>query len=106
LAVFTVIGTERALSYHAPAAIAVIMGMMTGVAGGMARDLLAGEIPLILRREIYATASIGGAVVYLLLQRAFSLSMAISLTIGLILIVRMAAIHWQLSLPVFHPDES
>ena len=63
LAVFTVIGAERALAAGAPYLVAVLMGMVTGVAGGMIRDLLSGEVPLILRREIYATASLCGAAV-------------------------------------------
>lgn len=107
LAVFTVIGVEKALTLQAPPSIAILMGVMTGVVGGMIRDILAGEIPLVLRREIYATAAICGAAVHVFLIRLLpSANLAVALTIGLILAVRLAAIRWQLSLPVFHVDES
>jgi uncharacterized membrane protein YeiH len=84
----------------------MIMGVTTGVVGGMIRDLLAGEIPLILRREIYATASICGAAVYLITSRVLGLEKpGLALTIVLILALRLAAIHWRLSLPVFIPRD-
>ncbi len=67
LAVFTVIGTEKALSQGVPVSIAVIMGVMTGVAGGIIRDILSGEIPLVLKAEIYATASLCGAIIFAIL---------------------------------------
>jgi uncharacterized membrane protein YeiH len=64
LAVFSVIGTERALAVGAPAVVAILMGMITATFGGLVRDVLCAEVPLILRREIYATAAAAGAVVY------------------------------------------
>ena len=62
---------REALEADVSPVIAVLMGMMTGVAGGMIRDILSGEIPLILRREIYATASLCGAVVFAALSWGF-----------------------------------
>src|SRR5512141_2272378 len=67
LAVFTVIGADKAISLGVPGSIAVIMGVMTGVAGGIIRDMLSGEIPLVLRKEIYATASLCGAATFAVL---------------------------------------
>lgn len=64
LAVFSIIGAQKALSLGFADVIAVMMGIMTGVVGGMIRDVLVGEVPLILRKEIYATASFLGASVY------------------------------------------
>ena len=104
LAVFTVIGAERALAADAGPAVAVLMGMATGVAGGMIRDVLTGDVPLILRREIYATASLCGAAVFVALTavcpgwcaHAF---ISVVVTLGL----RLAAIKWDLSLPRFFP---
>jgi uncharacterized membrane protein YeiH len=63
LAFFTVLGAEKALTFHVTPHIAVAMGVITGVAGGMCRDVLMSEIPLVFRREIhlYATASAIGA---------------------------------------------
>ena len=62
LALFAVLGTQKALTLGSPIPVAIVMGMITGVAGGMIRDVLCNVIPMILRQEIYATAAIlGGA---------------------------------------------
>lgn len=61
LALFTVIGAQKALNFGTSGLIAVLMGTMTGVAGGMIRDVLAREVPMVLQKEIYATACILGA---------------------------------------------
>lgn len=60
LALFTVIGAQKALNFGTSGLIAVLMGTMTGVAGGMIRDVLAREVPMVLQKEIYATACILG----------------------------------------------
>lgn len=67
LATFTVLGTQAALAQQAPAVIAIAMGVMTATFGGIVRDVLCAEVPHILRREIYATAALVGAVVYVAL---------------------------------------
>ncbi len=64
LATFTVLGTQAALEQQVPAVIAVAMGVMTATFGGIVRDVLCDDVPLILRREIYATAALVGAMVY------------------------------------------
>ncbi len=66
LAAFTVIGVQIALSSGTNSFIAIIMGMMTAAFGGLIRDVLAGEPPLMLHREIYASAALVGGVVYVL----------------------------------------
>lgn len=103
LAVFTVSGAGVALAQQAPASTAVIMGIMTGVAGGVVRDVLCNEIPLIFQKEIYATACLAGAVVLVLLRKAGVpgeiVAGAAMLTV---LCIRLAAIRWGLSLPRFH----
>ncbi|MWJ27501.1 trimeric intracellular cation channel family protein [Halomonas sp. ZH2S] len=102
LALFTVIGTHKALLLGSPAMVAVLMGLLTGVAGGMVRDVLARRIPMVLREEVYATASIAGGITYVTLDALGAPFMAIiggslAVTLGL----RLAAIHWRLALPVF-----
>lgn len=102
LALFTVIGVKKALSLDVAPLISVMMGVMTGVAGGMIRDLLCGEIPLVLRAEIYATASLCGAVAFVLLAPLLpSERSALILAAGVTLGLRLAAIRWKLSLPAF-----
>ena len=70
LAVFCVGGAEVTLSAGAPALVAVLMGVMTATFGGILRDGLCAEVPLILRREIYATAAAAGAITYVALETA------------------------------------
>jgi len=102
LAVFTVIGAGKALAMGASPVICVLMGMMTGTVGGMIRDLLSGEIPLILRREIYATASLTGGVVYVVLAAVWPGAwFNAPAAVAVILALRLAAIRWDLSLPTF-----
>lgn len=105
LALFTVIGVQKALSYGAPEMAAVVMGVMTGVAGGVLRDLLAGQVPMILKKEIYATASIAGGIIYtsslyIGLEQNLAIILAMFTTLG----IRLAAIYWHLSLPVYRLD--
>ncbi len=102
LALFTVLGAHKATVAGTAPSIAIVMGVMTGVVGGAVRDLLAQEIPLVLRREIYATAAFVGACVFVLLLEA-GLAMRPAAWTGLLatLGLRVAAIHWKLSLPVF-----
>ncbi len=68
LGLFTITGAQTAEAAEGSKLIVVLMGTITGVAGGILRDVLCAEIPLILRREIYATASIAGSSVYVLLN--------------------------------------
>ena len=102
LAVFTVIGFQKGFKATQEYSIAIVMGMTTGVVGGIIRDILSGEIPLILRREIYASASLCGAALlalltYLQLTSSFTVLAAILTT----LIIRLIALHWKLALPLF-----
>lgn len=103
LAVFTVIGTEVALQHNVPYSTAVIMGVMTGVAGGVMRDVICNEIPLIFKKEIYATACILGSLVFIALRELHTphwLDTGVAMLT--VLAVRLAAIHWHLGLPQFH----
>ena len=102
LAVFVGIGVEKALAYNASGMVAVIMGVITGCGGGIIRDVLAREVPMVLRSEVYATACIIGGIFH-----TTALSMgndhSVALLAGVIstLIIRLGAIRWHLSLPTF-----
>ncbi len=108
LAFFTMIGVKKALVFAAPAPVAVTMGIITGVAGGILRDILTGEIPYVFRKEIYfyATASLCGAVVFVLIHNSLA-SPQVSVLIGaaVTLSLRLAAIRWKLALPLFTPRQ-
>ncbi len=102
LAVFTLIGTSKTLDATGSGSLAVIMGTMTGVVGGMFRDVLSAEVPLVLRREVYATASLCGSLGYVAMTRLGLSGLACLVVPVLVtLSIRLAGIHWGLSLPLF-----
>lgn len=68
MALFAVAGAEKALATGASASVAVTMGVITAAFGGVLRDILCGERPLLLHKEIYATAALAGALTYVALQ--------------------------------------
>lgn len=100
LAVFTFIGARIAYEAGVPAPIVVLMGTMTGVAGGIMRDVLCSEVPLILRREIYATAAIAGATVYVLLTNSeIHGTIVVLLTASTVFLLRLTALRLDLHVP-------
>lgn len=100
LAVFVIAGTHMADQLQLPAIIVVMMGVMTGIFGGILRDILCNEIPLIFRKDIYATAAIAGAVFYILLQKINpDATYNEPLAMMVILVIRLAAIRYHLALP-------
>jgi uncharacterized membrane protein YeiH len=107
LAFFTIGGVQIAQQSGLSGLLAVLMGTITGVAGGIIRDVLCAEIPLILRRgQLYATATIVGAALYLLLERAGAARDTAALVgMGTIVAVRFVAILWRLELPVLSLQE-
>jgi uncharacterized membrane protein YeiH len=102
VALFSVTGAEVALSLGVGPAIAIAMGVATATFGGVIRDILGSEIPIILRREVYVTAALLGAAVYVVGQY-LGLAKDVSLVAGFVaaLALRSAAIAFDLSLPVF-----
>jgi uncharacterized membrane protein YeiH len=103
LALFTISGAQLAEAAGHGGVIAVLMGVITGVAGGVIRDVLTAQIPLVFRSgSLYATAAIAGAVAYLLLQ-SLGMARAPAALVGMAVIaaLRFAAILWDLKLPVF-----
>ena len=102
LAFFTLAGLQKAQSLGHSADIALLMGLMTGVAGGILRDVLCNEIPLIFQREIYATAAIAGGGLFLILQDVgVTASVALLAAMATILVLRLTGIFFGLSLPRF-----
>lgn len=99
---FTVLGVEKALSLGVRPEIAAIMGMFSAVMGGVIRDVLTNETPVLFRKEIYATACLAGAVLYLLLFEA-GLAREINLIVSILVIffVRVMAVRYKLALPNF-----
>lgn len=99
---FTVLGVEKALNLGVSPEIAAIMGMFSAVMGGVIRDVLTNETPVLFRKEIYATACLTGAIIYLIffkLGADRNLNMVVSIT--LIFTIRMLAVKYKLTLPNF-----
>ena len=102
LALFTIAGAAKGLDSGAGPIVAAAMGLLTGTAGGVIRDLLGQEPSIILRREIYVTASLGGAVTYVVLMELDANRIAAAgLGFGVVLIVRGLAIAFSWSLPTY-----
>jgi len=103
LALFTAIGTEAALQWHTPWLAASLLGVITGVFGGVLRDVLCNEVPLVMRAgELYASAAWLGALLLIGLQEAgMARVWAGGVAMAAILLLRLAAIHYHLTLPSF-----
>lgn len=99
LALFAVSGAQKALDFHLGPVTAVILGMLTGIGGGMARDILTARVPTVLRGDIYAVAAVAGAVV-VVLGRLANLPGTATTIVGALLCfaIRYLAIRrsWQL----------
>lgn len=107
LSLFSVAGAQIAESAGLPAVSGVLLGTVTGTAGGMVRDVLSAEVPLVLRRgNLYATAAIAGTATYFLLQLS-GMSKSHAAYAGMIVCaaLRFASIWWGLKLPVFEIGE-
>jgi uncharacterized membrane protein YeiH len=105
LAVFAVLGTRKALEMGTSGSVAVIMGVVTGVFGGVIRDVLANRTPIVFRQEIYALAALLGGAAFVGLRLAgVPPSIGLWAAIGLALVLRLLAIlrHW--SIPTFRFD--
>ncbi|MFA9485774.1 trimeric intracellular cation channel family protein [Moraxella haemolytica] len=100
LAAFSIIGLKVGLSFGAHPFIAVMMAVLTSIAGGIMRDMICNEIPLVLQKEIYISASIIGSVVYFLLGYLGVVNgIQDTLALGIIFGVRMLAIRFDWHLP-------
>lgn len=102
LALVAVIGAERGLASGAGPLVAITMGVITAVFGGIIRDILAAESPLILRREIYVTAAMAGAALFVALA-GFGMPRAAALGAGFVatFVIRALAITYEWSLPPY-----
>jgi len=105
LSVFTLLGLEKGLTLHLNPFIALIMGMISAVFGGVLRDVLTNKIPLIFEKEIYASACLAGGFSYLLLSY-FNISQNLIFITSafVIVIIRVIAIKFQLQLPRIKDD--
>lgn len=100
IALYTVIGVEKGIEANFPPIICVALGTMSACFGGVIRDILCNEIPIIFRKEIYATACIlGGITYFLLLNTSFSEDVIIIIAGLVVILIRLLAVIFKLSLP-------
>lgn len=101
LALFCVIGIQKSLAAGYPMWVATIMGIITGAFGGVIRDILINDEPIVFRRDIYATACLAGAIVYWLIMELGGSPMAQQISCAVVVIgLRVLALKYSLSLPV------
>lgn len=106
LALFTIAGIQKSLSYDFPFWVAIIMGCITGSAGGVIRDVLLNDIPVIFHKEIYAMASIIGGVVYwALIRLGVDVSITVVSSFLVVCVIRFLAVRYHLALPHLHTEE-
>ncbi|WP_299017036.1 trimeric intracellular cation channel family protein [uncultured Polaribacter sp.] len=106
IGVFTLLGLKKGLSYNLHPIIAVIMGMISAVFGGVLRDVLTNKIPLIFEKEIYASACLAGGIVYLLILNFTIIPENINfiIAVAVVIIIRAIAVKFHLELPRIHND--
>ncbi|MBJ6977867.1 MULTISPECIES: trimeric intracellular cation channel family protein [unclassified Luteimonas] len=107
LAFFAVAGTQKALAFGLSPVMAALMGMLTGIGGGMARDILLADVPAVLRSELYAVAALAGAGIVVAGHLLGLPVLASALVAGLTCFgLRMAALRWGWRLPVARSPQS
>ncbi|MGN2243284.1 trimeric intracellular cation channel family protein [Frateuria sp. GZRR33] len=107
LALFAVAGAQKALAYDLPPGMAALLGMLTGIGGGMLRDVLVSDIPTVLRAELYAVAALAGAGVVVVGDMLHMPPTATTLTgAGLCFGLRFMAIRYGWRLPVARPPDA
>jgi len=106
LGLFVVVGIERSLDAHFPFWVAILMGMITGSAGGIMRDLFINEMPLIFRKDIYALACVVGGLMFLACyEMNFSSTLTQIISAGSVILTRLIAVKYHISLPVLKGNE-
>lgn len=105
LAMFTIAGLQKTLQYDHPFWVAIVMGCITGVAGGVIRDVLLNQEPIIFQKDIYAMASVAGGLIYWLLA-ALGINIGITsiITFFVICLVRYVAVRYHISLPLLRGE--
>ncbi len=104
LGLFTVTGTLKALVAGVPPVGACLIGMLTAIGGGLARDLLTGEVPVVLRRDIYAVVALGGAIAVVVLERlGLASPLPLAAAAVAMTLVRLIALRRRWSAPIAVP---
>jgi uncharacterized membrane protein YeiH len=102
LSLFAIVGTQVALDWHMPWLTASLLGVLTAVLGGLLRDVMINEVPLVFSSELYATAAWFGSITLIILDAIHvNTTLAAWIALGVGITVRMIAIRWNITLPRF-----
>jgi len=105
ISVFTLLGIQKSLLYHLEPVVALIMGMISAVFGGVLRDVLTNKVPLIFQKEIYASACLVGGMTYLALQKTSLQENTIFLISAIVVVfIRSLSVRFNLQLPKIKDD--
>ena len=105
LALFTIAGIQKSLAFGQPYWVAIIMGCITGSAGGVIRDVLLNNEPVIFQREIYAMAAVAGGVTYWGLDNlGISIEVTVIISFLITCLIRFLAVRYHLSLPTLKDE--
>lgn len=107
LGLFTVVGIEKSLSFEFPMWVAIIMGTLTGAAGGILRDTLINEVPLVFRSDLYAIACVfGGLVYWLCLKLGCPMVLTQIISAVSVIALRMLAARYHIALPTLKGEQT
>ncbi|MGV3639707.1 MAG: trimeric intracellular cation channel family protein [Adhaeribacter sp.] len=106
LGLFTVVGISKSLDAGLPFWVCIVMGTITGSVGGLIRDVLLNEVPLLLRRDIYALACVTGGIVYFICTY-FQLSTSATelFAASVVILVRLLSVRFHIHLPVLNASQ-
>ena len=103
LGLFTVVGISKSIDSNLPFWVCIVMGTITGSLGGVMRDVLINEVPLLLRKDIYALACLAGGVVYFAcIELGLSTNLTEFIAALVVILVRIIALKFHIHLPVFN----
>ncbi len=106
LALFNIAGIQKTLTFGQPFWVAIIMGCITGAAGGVIRDVLLNSVPVIFRKEIYAMACfLGGVAYWVLWMLGVSLYITVVVSFVVVCAIRFLAVRYHISLPLLHAED-
>lgn len=103
LGLFTIVGISKSMTVGLPIWVCIVMGTITGSVGGVIRDILLNEVPLLLRKDIYALACVAGGLVYFgCLYLQFSTSLTELIAASVVIFIRIIALKFHIHLPVLN----
>jgi uncharacterized membrane protein YeiH len=105
LGIFTITGTEIGINAHFHPVISIALGTMTASFGGVIRDILCNEVPVLFRKEIYATACIFGSIAFIILHHLnIDQTIVYISTTFIVIAIRLIAVKYKLTLPTFYSE--